>query len=713
MGMGHSGNGSKGSLGWKLGELSRRFELDVSPHCRIPFVLVMYTIGLVCSLWLSYQLRFDFAIPAAEEHRLWVVSLWLIPVKLVLLLAIGQFAGLLSYFSIPDLKRLFLALALSSFAAALVWSIMGGNYAPPRSVIVADSLLSFLSLSAIRLFFRRVREISHRTSQHKDLPVYRIGIIGAGDAGAELARELLLKPRLGLRPVVFFDDDTKKWNLRLHDIPVVGPPEALLDKDKNWKLDKVIIAMPQATGKRIRDVVEVLQQAGLRFETVPSTDQLASGHVKVSQLRPVEIEDLLGREPIEIETENIRRVLEGKVVMVTGAGGSIGSELCRQIATYKPRALLLIDRSEVQMFPIEQQLLRLGHEHIAVPLIADILDLERMRSIFEQYQPQVVFHAAAHKHVPIMENHPCEAIKNNSLGTARLATLALEFNVHHFVMISTDKAINPTSVMGATKRLAEIFVQSLWASQSKNMEADQTEMAEFKFMAPHDQEQNGATKFMAVRFGNVLGSSGSVIPTFKEQIAAGGPVTVTHPDITRYFMTIPEAVGLVLQSAAQGKGGEIFVLDMGKPIRIVDLAKQLIELSGLKPGEDIEIRFTGLRPGEKLYEELYHQSENFQPTNHPKIMRFVSRPQRLDIVEDFLDKLTADLHQSDPLELKLQLRHFVPEYRPYLEPLAMPSGGHNGNGNGNGKTVHATEPKPTPGVSMPSVSLVRSPSPKD
>jgi FlaA1/EpsC-like NDP-sugar epimerase len=328
--------------------------------------------------------------------------------------------------------------------------------------------------------------------------------------------------------------------------------------------------------------------------------------------------------------------------------------LCRQIASYKPRTLLLVERSEVQLFPIEQQLIRLGYGEMIVPLIADILDAERMQTIFKQYQSRVVFHAAAHKHVPMMESHPCEAIKNNALGTAGLATLASEYGAERFVLISTDKAINPTSVMGASKRLAEIFVQSLWANQSGRIK-------------PLGQARTRETKFMAVRFGNVLGSSGSVIPTFKEQIAAGGPVTVTHPEVTRYFMTIPEAVGLVLQSAAQGKGGEIFVLDMGKPIRIVSLARQLIELSGLVPGDDIEIKFIGLRPGEKLFEELSHHSENLLPTNHPKILRFLSRPVSLKVVEEYLTKLSSQLHVLAAPELKAMLQELVPEYKPCLD----------------------------------------------
>jgi FlaA1/EpsC-like NDP-sugar epimerase len=332
------------------------------------------------------------------------------------------------------------------------------------------------------------------------------------------------------------------------------------------------------------------------------------------------------------------------VVLVTGAGGSIGSELCRQIATCRPRHLLLLDRSEPQVFQIEQELIAAGHlEHI-VPLVGDILDLPRMRQIFSRFHPEVVFHAAAHKHVPMMESQPGEAVNNNSLGTAQLADLALESGVDRFIVISTDKAINPTSVMGATKRLVEMYIQSLSASHSHQ------------------------TKFMAVRFGNVLGSSGSVIPVFQRQIAEGGPVKVTHPEMTRYFMTIPEACMLVLQSAAQGTGGEIFVLDMGKPVKIVDLARQMIELSGLKPDVDIQIEFIGVRPGEKLFEELSHKGENFAPTAHPKICRFISQTADLAQLRKILERFRANLHQLAPNQVKLALREAIPEYTPYLPP---------------------------------------------
>jgi FlaA1/EpsC-like NDP-sugar epimerase len=357
---------------------------------------------------------------------------------------------------------------------------------------------------------------------------------------------------------------------------------------------------------------------------------------------------------VTLETASIRAILAGKCVLVSGAGGSIGSELCRQIAGFNPKRLLLLDRSEVQLFPIEQELVQSGHGGVVLPLVADLCDGDRMQYIFARFRPDVVFHAAAHKHVPMMESQPGEAIRNNVLGTVGLAELALEHRVKRFVLISTDKAINPTNVMGATKRLSEMFLQALFGQSGDGSIGNDAQAGESK------------TKFMAVRFGNVLGSSGSVIPIFTRQIAAGGPITVTHPDITRYFMTIPEAAGLVLQSASQGEGGEIFVLDMGQPVRIADLAKQLIELSGLRVEEDIEIKFTGLRPGEKLFEELNHTGEKMAPTNHPKIMRFVTDPLPLKDVRAHIDRLAGQLYLVEANQLKILLKQAVPEYEPYL-----------------------------------------------
>jgi FlaA1/EpsC-like NDP-sugar epimerase len=362
----------------------------------------------------------------------------------------------------------------------------------------------------------------------------------------------------------------------------------------------------------------------------------------VTQLRPISIEDLLGREPVTLESGTIVEAFKNQVVMVTGAGGSIGSELCRQIAACAPRRLLMVERCEVQLFQIEQEMIKRGYGAIIVPVVADILNEVRMRAIFQQYRPALLLHAAAHKHVPMMEEQPEEALMNNSIGSARLADLAIAFGVEKFLMISSDKAVNPTSVMGSSKRLAEIYLQSAFARHPN------------------------ATKFICVRFGNVLGSSGSVVPTFTRQIAAGGPVTVTHPDMVRYFMTIPEAVGLVLQSCAQGAGGEIFVLDMGQPVKIAALARQMIELSGLRPEVDIEIKFVGLRPGEKLFEELQCRGENLRATRHPRIMSFIHRPEPFAQVQSALARLEREIYSLEAMALKKRILQLVPEYSPYL-----------------------------------------------
>ncbi len=602
----------------------------------------LYAVVLTAGVLFAYGVRFDFDIPTHDRSAVKYVAVYVVALQLACLFIFRQFEGLLSYFSIPDLRRIFFAMSTSALALLVLWLQVKGFGAPPRGVILVDYVSSILGLSVLRLCFRMVRERYLSPQSRVTRRRRRVGIIGAGDVGAALVRELVSKRGLGLQPVAFFDDDPSKWRSRVHEIPVVGPPESILDNKLNLQLEKVIIAMPSASARRIGEIVGILQKSHLKFESVPSIDQLATGKVRVSQLRDIEIEDLLGRPAVELEADHIRSILTDKVVMVTGAGGSIGSELCRQIAAFNPQRLLLVEQSEVQIFVIEQELIERGHSGLILPLVADILDEVRMRGILQRFRPHVIFHAAAHKHVPMMESQPAEAIKNNSIGTARMCDLALEFEVERFVQVSTDKAINPTNVMGASKRLAEIYLQALSASSPI------------------------LTRFMAVRFGNVLGSSGSVIPVFKKQIAAGGPVRVTHPDVTRYFMTIPEAVGLVLQSASMGEGGEIFILDMGQPVKIVDLAKQLIELSGLRPDEDIEIQFIGLRPGEKLFEELSHSGENISKTTHPKIYRLNAQPENLKRVESILNKLAEDMPSLEPTQIKLRLQQAVPEYKPYL-----------------------------------------------
>ena len=612
-------------------------------------LLLLYTGGLALSFILAYELRFDFAMDEDFREQLFIYLPGIVALKLILLYAFGQFEGLLSYFSLPDLGRIFRASFFYFAIVFSIWLVSHGAYAPPRGVILTDCLLSFMGLAAIRLGFRLLRERYLAPHSGNNPLARRVGIVGAGDVGASLANDLFSKRGLGLVPVGFFDDDEKKWGARIHGVPVLGAPELILKKTDALGLEQIIIAMPTAPAKRIGEIVKLLQSSRLKIAIVPAMDQLATGQLKISQLRPVEIQDLLGRKPVDIETGNIREILVNRRVMVTGAGGSIGSELCRQIAAFEPERLLLVEQSEVQLFAIEQELISLGFGKVIVPLIADIIDEPQMQAILREHRPEVLFHAAAHKHVPMMERQPGEAIKNNFIGTARLAELAQTHGVGKFVLISTDKAVNPTSAMGATKRLAEIYLQALSAKH------------------PH------GSRFMAVRFGNVLGSSGSVVPTFTRQIAAGGPVTVTHPDMVRYFMTIPEAVGLVLQCCAQGQGGEIFVLDMGKPVKIAELARQMIELSGLKPEVDIEIKFVGLRPGEKMFEELNCKGEAYHPTRHPRIMRFVTAASEWPKINATLEKLSGELHRAEPERLKLLIQQHLPEYTPDLGANGKPA----------------------------------------
>jgi len=617
---------------------------DYSPPVRVWVLLCIYTSQLCASLWFAYELRFDFSMDSAAQQERLFVLIWLVPVELAMLALFHQLTPLLGYFSTPDLARIFHSLFISGAVAVVVWIFAGAGFAPPRGVIVMNFVFGLVGLTGVRLLLRATREMASQPAKKEQHRARRVAIIGAGDAGAVLAHELSLKRGMGLEPVAFFDDDKNKWNSRVHDIPVVGAPEKLLELKTKLKIEQAIIAMPTAPAHRIGEIVRFLGEAHIDCRTIPSMDQLALGQVRVSQLRNVEVQDLLGRDRVELDAHDIRHALQDQTVLVTGAGGSIGSELCRQIASCNPLRLLLLDRAEPLVFQIEQELIELGHRSQIVPLVGDITDAERMEQIFSIHKPRVVFHAAAHKHVPMMEHQPGEAIKNNSLGTANLAELALKHDVDRFVLISSDKAINPTSVMGATKRLAEMYMQAL------------------QVMHPNK------TRFMAVRFGNVLGSSGSVIPLFRRQIAEGGPVKVTHPEMTRYFMTIPEACMLVLQSAVQGTGGEIFVLDMGKPVRILDLARQMIELSGLKPEVDIQIEFIGVRPGEKLFEELSHKAENVVPTKHNKILRLIATPPDLAALRQMFKKIRSDLHASSAADLKQILKVTVPEYTPYFPP---------------------------------------------
>ena len=623
------------------------------PLRRLAVWAAAYGTLVALAFWFSYDLRFyDPRFDETDTRTAFMVGQrphilpWVVGLKLILLWVFGQFRGILHYFRLRDAARLALALFLST-GVLLGMSLLGGEVegaprAIPRGVILIDFNLSLLLLAGFRILLRVGAERLKEREAVVPGSVERVAVVGAGSAGAQLVAELIHRRGHGIRPVCFLDDDPAKHGLEIHGVPVVGNPDQLALFRDRLNLTEVILALPSASIRRIREVTQTCGQVGLRTLVVPSLRELATGRVRASDIRPVSLEDLLGREPARLDNEAIDRMVEGRVVLVTGAGGSIGSELARQVAARRPARLLLLDQCENLLYLVEQDLVELGFGALITPLVADVTDRPRMASIFEKYRPGLVLHAAAHKHVPMMESQPGEAIKNNCLGSDTVARLASEHEAERFVLVSTDKAINPTNAMGASKRLAEIVVQA------------------------HQGRPGNRTRFMAVRFGNVLGSSGSVIPLFRRQIAAGGPVTVTHPDVRRYFMTIPEAVGLVLQSASLGEGGEIFVLDMGEPLRILDVARDLVRLSGLRPDIDIEIRITGLRPGEKLFEELRHIGEDFSPTSHPRITRFLSPPVSFGEVEGLLARV-RELACADRDSCKLGIQELVPEYTPYRE----------------------------------------------
>jgi FlaA1/EpsC-like NDP-sugar epimerase len=611
------------------------------------FLLVSYALILAASFFISYLLRFDFDIPVIHLKSFIEALPWMVAIELIALYFMGQFSILLGYFRIPDLYRIALAITLSTavliadwyFNTRLSWNLP----VIPRGAILANYIVVLFALCSFRMLLRIMNERRVGYVRHHSNDA-RVAIAGAGDAGAQLAADMLSKGYMKMRPVVFLDDDKKKWHHFIHGIPVVGSPDILAVIKERYEVSTIIIAMPSAPAKRIRDIVDNANELHVNVQTVPSLDELAMGKVSTTKIRSVQIEDLLGRKPVVLETDNIRKMLVDKVILVTGAGGSIGSELVHQIATYGPQRIIMVDQSEFAMFTLESQLKDLELYDKVVPVVASIRDLDRMRDVISQYKPDAIFHAAAYKHVPIMERQPDMALVNNSLGTAHLAELASELGVKRFVLISTDKAINPTSAMGASKRLAEIYIQAL------------------------NYKPGNTTRFMAVRFGNVLNSSGSVVPIFRKQIEAGGPVTVTHPEVTRFFMTIPEAVGLVLQCGTLGKGGEIFVLNMGTPVKIVDMARQMIRMSGFRPDVDIDIKFVGLRPGEKLYEELQHEDEHYTQTRHERIYRFTCEPSSYDQVKKEFEQMANRLPTlTDSNAVRSMIKQYVPEYTPFVD----------------------------------------------
>jgi FlaA1/EpsC-like NDP-sugar epimerase len=605
---------------------------------RTLLALVHDAVACAVAWFAAHALRFNLETPQYYVELALYSSLWLVPAYVLVFLALGLYRGIWRYASLSDLKRIVIAVSIGAGAGTALMFML--RMPVPRSVLIFHPILLAGLMSGSRLAYRswKERRIATLTPrEHK--PVL---VLGGADAAERLIRELGRSPKW--RVVGVLDDNVRHHGRQLHGISVLGPLETLKRWAKDLTVEHAIIAMPEATHAKRRRALELCRDAGVAALTVPSFDDLATGRVTVSEIRQVELDDLLGRDPVVLDTHGLRTWLAGRVIMVTGAGGSIGSELCRQIVRYEPSCVVLFELNEYALYSIEQEFAEKSRGTCFVYAIGDVRDRTRVQQILRQYRPSVVFHAAAYKHVPLMEGENAwQAVLNNVLGTRVVAESAIAHAVEKFVLVSTDKAVNPTNVMGATKRLAEMVCQCL--------------------------QRPGATRFVMVRFGNVLGSTGSVIPKFREQIARGGPITVTHPDITRYFMSIPEAVQLVLQAGLMGEGGEIFVLDMGQPVRIADLARDMIRLSGLST-EAIPIVYTGLRPGEKLYEELLAADENTLSTPHAQLRIARARQENgrwLVLLGMWLDRTEA----PDEETVKRDLARWVPEYRPPVSPPAV------------------------------------------
>jgi FlaA1/EpsC-like NDP-sugar epimerase len=589
--------------------------------------------GLIAlAWWLAFELRFDQGVPRYYDTLFRRTILIVVAIKLVVFVLFRFYDRWWRYVSIRDMWSAVRGVT----AASLVASLTVYFFAPvasvrlPRSVAIMDWLLLLGLIAGTRLLARSVIERPGKgglVARGKEVLV-----VGAGDAGQLVIRELQRNRQLGYTPIGLIDDDPRKKNLRIHGVRVLGTTEELAHVLRDNRPDEVLIALPSASGEVRQRIVNVTREGNVPVKTLPALYELISGESDLAtQIRPVQVEDVLGREPVEVDLETTAAYVKGQTVLVTGAGGSIGSELCRQIARVGPQRLILVDQGETALFEIERELVDERGFAACIPVLADCKSRTKMKQIFDRYRPAVVFHAAAYKHVPLMEANPLESVRNNALGTKVVAEVAVEFGAERFVLISTDKAVNAKTVMGQSKALCEWIVEAYGA------------------------REDIATRFVAVRFGNVLGSSGSVIPIFRRQIAKGGPVTLTHPEMTRYFMTIPEAASLVVQAGSIGGRGDVFVLDMGEPVRILDLAMQMIRLSGKDPERDIEVEIVGTRPGEKLHEELWGDGETAVPTVHPKIMR-VSGP-IVDAVwlQDELAELERLVREGETLEVVSRL----------------------------------------------------------
>jgi len=588
--------------------------------------------GLIALAWyLAFTLRFDQGVPRYYDTLFRRTILIVVAIKLVVFVLFRFYDRWWRYVSIRDMWSAVRGVTAASLVASLTVYFFSpvAQVRLPRSVAVMDWLLLLGLIAGTRLFARSVIE---RPGTGLVARGKEVLVVGAGDAGQLTIREMQRNRQLGYTPIGLIDDDPRKKNLRIHGVRVLGTTEELAHILRDNRPDEVLIAIPSGSGEARQRIVTVTRENNVPVKTLPGLYELISGETDLAtQIRPVQVEDVLGREPVEVDLETSASYLRDQTVLVTGAGGSIGSELCRQIARLRPQRLILVDQGETALFEIERELVDERGFAPSIPVLADVKSRRKMRQVFDRYRPSIVFHAAAYKHVPLMEANPLESVRNNALGTRILAEVAIEFGAERFLLVSTDKAVNPKTVMGQSKALCEWIVEAYGA------------------------REDIATRFVAVRFGNVLGSSGSVIPIFRRQIANGGPVTVTHPEMTRYFMTIPEAASLVIQAGAIGGRGDVFVLDMGDPVRILDLAKQMVRLSGKEPDRDIAVEIVGTRPGEKLHEELWGEGETAVSTVHPKIMRVSGPTVDAAWLQDELAELERLIREGETLEVVSRL----------------------------------------------------------
>jgi len=604
-------------------------------------MVIIDSIIIGLSFLTAYFIRFEGRVTEFFlQHAVYAFPVFLAG-NVAFLIGFNVYRSFREYISIEVLYAIIKAITLNFVVVYVVIKIFTGIKVP-NSIFIIHWLLLLLMLSGIRITYRFLSDMESRQAAPH---MKRVLIVGAGHAGEMIIRQMLRNRDLGYLPIGLFDDDPKKLKMKIHNVPVLGGTEKMEQFARSQRADEIIISVPSATNEQMSKIIRDCEKCDIPFKSLPSLKEMINGKVKVQQIRKVKIDDLLGRSPVKTDVSGLASLIQGKVVFVTGAAGSIGSELCKQILRFKPAKLIMYDKSENEMFRLENQLKLLAGACEIYPMVANILDHAKLLWSLNQFQPQVLFHAAAHKHVPLMEVNPEEAIKNNTLGTIKVALAASEAGVNKFIFISTDKAVSPTSIMGASKRLAELFLQ--------------------KHFYYHQQKDQ--SKFIIVRFGNVLGSNGSVIPIFQQQIEAGGPVKVTHKEMTRFFMTIEEAVQLILQAAMLGKGGEIFILDMGQPIKIIDLAKHLISFYGYKPERDIQIEFMGIRPGEKMHEKLWYDNENPQYVVNRKL--YMARPPLLsqDGLYESLNILKKCAIEVDRIHLIENIMQLIPDYVPYSE----------------------------------------------